>query len=138
MNKTDLLLKAYYEGDSTLYTAEHLREWLVPVLAWSSLILVVVLVMVCINVVIRKQWTENEKLTYPIIQLPLEMTSCGFFRNRLLWLGFGVTGGVEILNGLSFLYPILPTIRLRTNIAIFFTDAPFCLFAVEIIRAPWF
>ena len=77
------VLQAYYEGDSTLYTAEHLREWLVPVLAWSSLIFVVVFVMVCINVIIRKQWTENEKLTYPIIQLPLEMTGSWFFRNRL-------------------------------------------------------
>lgn len=118
-------LQAYYEGDSTLYSVDHLKAWFIPVLAWSSLILVVLFVMFCINVVIRKQWTENEKLTYPIIQLPLEMTKTGFFKNRLLWLGFGVVGTIEILNGMNFFFPTLPYIGLRTNIGAFFTEAPF-------------
>ena len=38
--------------------------------------------MVCINSLVRKQWTEHEKLSYPIIQLPLELTSGG--RTNLL------------------------------------------------------
>ena len=119
------VLQAYYEGDSTLYTLSHIKEWYMPVLAWSGLILVVVYVMICINVIIRKQWTENEKLTYPIIQLPLEMTSAGFFKSRLLWLGFAIVGALEVLNGFSFLFPTLPSIRLKTNIGVLFTEAPF-------------
>jgi hypothetical protein len=30
--------------------------------------------MQCINVLIRKQWTENERLTYPLVQIPMEIT----------------------------------------------------------------
>ena len=118
-------LRAYYEGDSTLYIANNFKAWLLPALSWSILILVVIFVMVCINVIIRKQWIENEKLTYPIIQLPLEMTDAGFFSNKLFWFGFGLTGALDLLNGLNYLFPTLPSLRLRSNLGILFTEKPF-------------
>ena len=33
-------LRGYYEGESTIFTSEHLRAWLVPVLIWSGFIFV--------------------------------------------------------------------------------------------------
>ena len=88
------VLRGYYEGESSLYTALNIRGWLYPVLWWSAFLMVLVFVMLCINVILRRQWTENEKLTYPIIQLPLEMTKEGsgksFFRNRFLLIGFAL------------------------------------------------
>jgi len=118
-------LRAYYEGDSTLYIVEHFNAWLFPAIAWSSLIIVVLFVMLCINVIIRKQLIEREKLSYPIIQLPLEMTKAGFFSKKLFWLGFGLAASLDILNGFNYLFPILPNLRLRTNLGIFFTEKPF-------------
>ncbi|MDQ1326728.1 MAG: hypothetical protein QG641_8 [Candidatus Poribacteria bacterium] len=117
-------LKEYYEGNSELYSANNIRAWSFPIIAWSILLLVVLFMMLCINVIIRKQWTENEKLTYPIIQLPLEMTEKGFFRNRLFWIGFGVVGAIDLLNGLNFLFPAIPGLSLRSNLGIFFTEKP--------------
>ena len=52
----------------TIFTA-----WLLPAIAWILFILVMMIVMVCINTLLRVQWAERERLTYPIIQLPLEM-----------------------------------------------------------------
>ena len=65
-----------------------------------------------INVILRKQWIENERLAYPIIQIPLEMTDLrsGFFRNRMMWIGFTIAGAISLLNGLNFLYPSVPRI----------------------------
>jgi len=117
-------LKGYYEGDSELYIVNNLKAWIPPVLAWSSLILVVIFVMFCINVIIRKQWTENEKLTYPIIQLPIEMTGTGFFKNKLFWIGFGIAGAIDLLNGFNFLFPTIPSIHLRSDLGAFFTEKP--------------
>jgi hypothetical protein len=103
------VLRGYYEGDSTLYTVLHVKSWLFPVLWWSGFLFALFFVMLCINVILRKQWTENEKLTYPIIQLPLEMTKEGggksFFLNRFLLLGFAVAGGIDLINGLHYFYP---------------------------------
>ncbi|MBC8234267.1 hypothetical protein H8E77_32360 [bacterium] len=116
-------LRGYYEGDSTLYTIPHLKAWLTPVMAWSAFIFVVVFMMFCINIILRKQWIEREKLSYPIIQLPLSMTSSGFFSNRVMWLGFGIVAIVDILNGLHFLFPNVPRV-FDKRYYIHFSDRP--------------
>ena len=132
------VLRGYYEGDSTLYTVSHIKSWLIPALWWSGFLFALFFVMLCINVILRKQWTENEKLTYPIIQLPLEMTKEGgaksFFFNRFLLIGFAVAGGIDLINGLHYFYPTIPIIPVsRTGISWgdtfeighFFTEKPF-------------
>jgi len=110
-------LKPFYEGHSTLYTPEHLRLWAGPVLWWTTFILALGLVLICFCVLIRKQWTENERLSYPIITLPLAITEGGgrseFFKSRMLWAGIAIGAGLDILNGLHTLYPFIPGITVR-------------------------
>jgi len=109
------VLRGFYQGDSTLYTAEHIRAWIPPVLAWSCFVIALWMVLLAFTVFLRKQWTENEKLNYPIVQLPIAMTSdpVGFFTNRWMWMGFAVAGAVELLNGLSYLYPSIPSLPIK-------------------------
>ena len=127
------VLNEFYEGDSTLYSVKHIQAWLQPILYWAVFIFVLLFVMLCINIIIRKQWIEQEKLSYPIIQLPFEMTkpgnSAGFFRNNLLWIGFGVAAGINLIKGLHFLYPAVPDIPFikdfeTYNLGSFFTSKP--------------
>ena len=117
--KSKAALTGFYEGNSSLYTPQHLLAWAVPVAAWSALILVLFVTMLCINVIMRKQWTERERLSYPIAQIPLEITDPRFtmWRSRLFWYGFGAAMAVDALNGFAFLYPSLPSLPVRvTNI----------------------
>ena len=102
-------LGGYYEGD-TLYKIEYFTAWLIPVLSWFSIIFIILLIMLCLNVIIRRQWVENEKLSYPIIQLPTEMTNSRFYFNRWMWIGFILVAIVDILNGLHFLIPNIPQV----------------------------
>lgn len=121
------VLKEYYEGGSTLYMIEHIKAWLTPVIVWTSLICALIFVMLCINVILRKQWIEKEKLAYPIIQLPLEMTSARtpFFRNKLMWIGFAIAGGYDLINGLHFFFPLVPNLRFKPfDIGHLFTEKP--------------
>lgn len=123
------VLAGYYEGGSSLYSLEHIRGWLVPVLWWSGFVFALVFVMLCINVIMRKRWTEDEKLSYPIIQLPLEMTkeggASGFFGNKLLWIGFAIAGGMNMINSLHFLYPVIPSIPISDiDIGRYFVEKP--------------
>ena len=48
--------------------------WLLPFVAWSSLLIALFFVMLCLNVMMRKQWVENERLTFPLAAIPLALT----------------------------------------------------------------
>lgn len=123
------VLSDFYRGESTLYTAEHIKGWLEPVLWWSAFLFALLLVMLCLNVIIRKRWTEQEKLSYPLIRLPLEMTdeTQGLFRKKLMWLAFALAALINLLNGLHFLWPTVPSIisGVQYDISRFFTEKPF-------------
>ncbi|MBI3945418.1 MAG: hypothetical protein HY321_05840 [Armatimonadetes bacterium] len=103
-------LQSFYAGHSTLYTPEHLRAWGLPVLCWSLLVFVLLFMMLCANSIVRRHWNEQERLTYPILQLPLAIAHGrpSFFKNRLMWLGFGLAAVTEIINGLAYLTPAIP------------------------------
>ncbi|MBT5713369.1 hypothetical protein HOI71_20145 [Candidatus Poribacteria bacterium] len=127
----EVILQGFYEGDALdqFYTWRVFAPWLRLTLWWTSFILALGLVMVCINIFVRKQWTEHEKLAYPIIQLPMAITEGGgtssFFRNRALWIGFGLVAALDILNGLHALFPHVPSFPVRHDQrTIRFTEAP--------------
>ena len=118
------VLSGYYEGDSTLHTKQHLLGWLTPVLNWFAFLFALLFVMVCINLIVRKPWTEDEKLAYPIIQLPMRMTSEGFFTNRLMWIAFGLVAACDIINGLHHIFPAIPSV-FEKEYRFRFTEKPF-------------
>ncbi|MBI3910635.1 MAG: hypothetical protein HY320_06850 [Armatimonadetes bacterium] len=115
--RDEAIWKSLNYGGDTFYRSEYLRAWLPVVLWWSAFITAVGLVMICLNVLIRKEWTENEKLSYPIVQLPLAMTHQGgtsaFFRHKPLWIGFCAGLSVDLINGLAYWYPFLPRLVVR-------------------------
>ena len=119
-------ISTYYEGDSTLYLGAHLKAWMKPALVWGMFALLLVFVMHCINTLVRKQWVQQERLAFPIIQLPLAMTrSETFFKHRLLWLGFGIVALIDFMNGLHVLVPKVPAINMKLyDISRFFTEKP--------------
>jgi hypothetical protein len=106
------ILKGYYEGISSFYNLPVIKTWLPVVLWWSAFIVAIHLVKLCINVILRKQWVESERLSYPIIQLPLEMTQPHgqFFRKKLMWIGFSIGAIIDIVNGINFLVPSVPSL----------------------------
>ncbi|MBM3211921.1 hypothetical protein FJZ33_06870, partial [Candidatus Poribacteria bacterium] len=96
------ILRDYFEGESSFYNIQYIKAWLTPIMIWSAFIFVLFSTLLWINVIIRRRWMEDERLSYPITQLPLEMTlnSGKFFRNKFLWLGFGFSGSITLINGL--------------------------------------
>ena len=131
------ILRGFYEGQSTLYTEARIHAWLTPVLLWAGFGVVLAFTMFCINIILRKQWQEHEKLTYPIAQLPYEMTRGGhgvnspslskgvggiFFAHRLMWLGAGIAAVLNLLYSLHQIFPTVPALRLYTQIRL--TEKP--------------
>lgn len=126
-------LENAYSGESTLYISEHIRAWLVPVLTWSAFLFVLVFVMLCINIILRRHWIERERLAYPIVQLPLEMIRepSVFFCNKLMWIGFGIAAFINILNGSHFLSPSIPGLRNIYDVTHIFSEKPWNAMSVD-------
>ncbi len=123
------VLRGYYEGQSTLYNPVYIRTWLPRALAWSGFTVVLIFVMLCLNTLVRRQWVRNERLTYPVAQLPFEMTRTdqtpSFFRNRLLWMGFSVAAIISLINQVHVWYPVIPGIPVQpVNMGRYFTTKP--------------
>ena len=113
-------LRGFYEGQSTFYLHAQIRAWLMPVLIWVGFCLLLGMTMLCINILLRKQWQEYEKLTYPIAQIPYEMTRAEegmrFFRHRVMWLGVGIAAILNLLYSLHQINPSFPAIPLYRSI----------------------
>jgi hypothetical protein len=111
------VLNGFFRGNTTLWTTQHLTGWAVPVLAWSAFIVVVFGTLLCLMALFRKPWIEEERLTFPLVLLPLELTQNGgrapILRNRLFWAGFVIAGLLESLNYVSFLNPSVPSIPIK-------------------------
>ena len=119
------VLKGYYMGESSLYIPLHLRTWLPVVLGWILLFSLLAVMFLCLNTVLRRQWADLERLTFPIIQLPLAMTKTegSIFINKKLWLGISIAAGISLLNGISTLFPSLPEIPI-TRRSYHFSESP--------------
>lgn len=120
-------IKHFYHGGERITDPINYGPWIVPVLCWSVFIIVLGCMFLCMNVLLRKQWTEREKLSYPLVQLPLDMTAedSPLFRNKLLWYGFAIVAFIDIINGLNMLYPAIPQIPIKLgDQSMYFTMRP--------------
>ena len=102
----DAALTGFFEGGTSLYKDDNWRAWTVPVAMWSGLLVAMVFVMICINTIVRKEWLEYERLTFPIVTVPLEITtnSKSLVRNSLFWTGFGIASTLCIMSGLHSIW----------------------------------
>jgi hypothetical protein len=68
--------------------------------------------------VLRRQWVLRERLAFPIVELPMEMTVrrggfVGLLRNRAFQFGFLFPCLLQSLNSLNYLYPNIPGIPVK-------------------------
>lgn len=115
----ELAVRYFYEG--LPYGGRlPLLPWVKPLAVWLPFILAFYIGFLCVSVLLGRQWIEREKLSFPLVQLPLEMTAMpsrgvfpALFRNKLTWLGVLVPVAVHSLNGLHHFWPAIPAIRLH-------------------------
>lgn len=101
-------------------------RWVVPLLAWCGLVLIIFFGFMCLATLLRKQWVDNEKLTFPFAQFPLEFVrGGGFLRNKLTWIGFAIPALIFTLNGLHRIIPLVPQMPLEVYLNQYFTERPF-------------
>jgi hypothetical protein len=72
-------------------------DWTAPIMAWALFAFLLYLSFFCLACLLRKDWIEGQRLSFPFAVLPTEMASdptpslgSSFFRNPLLWAGFAL------------------------------------------------
>ncbi|HNR35325.1 MAG TPA: hypothetical protein PKO36_09100 [Candidatus Hydrogenedentes bacterium] len=121
-------LQSAYIGQESIYRPANFVPWLGPLAWWGAFTMALCAVLWGMNLILRKQWTENEKLSYPVIQVPMLLVTetDTLLRNRLFWTGFAVAGFIDLVNGMNVLFPLLPRIPIVHiyNIQQFFPERP--------------
>ncbi|MBI2300250.1 MAG: hypothetical protein HYU66_15105 [Armatimonadetes bacterium] len=87
--------------------------WWGPIFRWSLFALAFYVCMMSLNVLLRKQWSERERLSFPLVQFVTPLTPdassrfAGIVRDPLLWTGLGIS---FIYNGLNMAHAINPAV----------------------------
>ncbi len=126
INNPDVL-RAFYLGEESIFDKHYLLSWAKPTFWWCAFTFVLLFVMQCINVIIRKQWVEQERLVYPIVQLPYQLSynTSAFLRNRAMWWGFGIAATISLVNGLHIFFPFIPAFPNKSiPLTSLFTEKP--------------
>ena len=100
------------------------EAWAMPVGWWFIGALSMVCAAFCVTVIFHRQWADAERLTYPLVSFPVDMTE-GFgeghkvpkiFKSPVFWFGFAWTAGVICWNIITFWHPQVPRITLFDSI----------------------
>ncbi|MAG85528.1 hypothetical protein CMK10_15370 [Candidatus Poribacteria bacterium] len=124
-------VKYFYEGLPAGEPVPWL-VWLKPALAWSAYALLTFISLTSLSVILRKQWVEHERFSFPLVKLPTEMVAIpstsqrlnAFFRNPVMWFGAALPILIHLLNGLQRHYPNLPFIPLHFTLNPLLIDKP--------------
>ena len=92
--------------------------WVVPLLVWTAFFLGLFGVLLCVALVVERQWVERERLTFPLVYPPIQVARSGagepvLFRNRLMWAGFAIPAAFNLLDMLSQYWPVVPRFLLN-------------------------
>lgn len=92
--------------------------WASPLFFWCILAFLFLLATFCLSSLLRRQWIENEKFSFPLVALPMLLAeepeqgklAPQLLRSPLLWLAFFGVTALHTVRGLHLLYPSVPDI----------------------------
>lgn len=118
------------------------QPWLLPLGIWTVFLTGLFVAMLGITALFRRQWSDKERLTFPIVQLVLDIADQdgkrvlgGFFSNPLMWIGFGLAAAYNVSNILNAWNPAVPCMGRAYDIGRLFTERP--LSAIRPLSIAW-
>lgn len=106
--------------------------WVGPALHWMFFLTLLWATTLCLTVVMRKPWVEDERLSFPLLYLPLDLTEgisgrtegLSFFRDPLMWTGFLLAVIFNVINIINSLNPAFPAPGRSYDLGGLFTERP--------------
>mgnify|MGYP005836317019 CR=1 FL=1 len=103
-------VRGFWEGQMTPYSRAVLGPWLRPILWWTSFVVALVWALFCLSSLLRRRWAEEEKMAFPIAQVPLELADPRgrVWRSRAFQIGAVGSGFLYLLGFVNSLVPAIP------------------------------
>jgi hypothetical protein len=110
------------KGGSFMETTDLIKAipwsaWITPLLWWAAFILLCYFMMLCLTNIFSRQWVENERINFPLLQLPKFMEEAldqglygSFLTNKFFLIGLFFCIALHTMNGLHFYIPSVPEI----------------------------
>jgi hypothetical protein len=107
------VLHGFYQGRTTV----PLMKWLPQISAWTGFMFALAAASLCVVSILRRQWVDRERLSFPTVALPLALVQqdVPIFRERLFWLGAAIPFLVSLQNTFALNIPAIPLLSLRSN-----------------------
>lgn len=108
-------------------------RWVRPALTWSIFLAALYGAVFCMVFTFRRQWMENERLSFPIasvLSAVIEPPEAGrrvnsLFRSRLFWIAAGIVFALHCFNALNVYQPKVPAVPLKWDLSAILANAPF-------------
>lgn len=106
--------------------------WATPALTWGLFFGCIFGAVLCLAVIVRRQWAENERLPFPLASIYLSLIETprrgavnGLFASRAFWLAFAAVFALHSVNGLGAYFPkYFPAIPLDFDLTSIFSQPP--------------
>jgi len=107
------------------------REWASPVFTWATFLVLLLLAVFASSAIMRRQWVDNERYPLPVAKIPQAMLGEGeedgravpaIWRNRTMWIGFGVGLLWCLMRGWHQYNPEVPNMDVRMAIKPYLSD----------------
>ncbi|WP_320169568.1 DUF6785 family protein [Maridesulfovibrio sp.] len=100
-----------------VFSAIPWSAWITPLMWWGIFILLCYFMMLCLTNIFSRQWVENERINFPLLQLPRFMEEAldqglygAFLTNKFFLSGLIFCICLHLLNGLHFYIPSVPEV----------------------------
>lgn len=103
--------------------------WLIPIFWWLVFIGAVIAVSMGLAVMLRKPWSENERLVYPLLGVAGDLLGGkegkeGLFQKKVFWMGVGIALFIAAWNITTYFWTLMPRIDLSGSWFVAARDFP--------------
>lgn len=125
------IARGFFEGSASGLVPWDAWRW--PLTYWITFNLLVILATACVVAFFRRQWVESERLRYPLLFLPLEITGGFegsavqrgfFFRDPLMWLGLILAAIFNTTRIIHEVYPAFPEVKHYIQLGLSLVEPP--------------
>ncbi|MEN6547087.1 MAG: DUF6785 family protein [Armatimonadia bacterium] len=124
------VIRTYFEGADGPFS---LRPWVLPLSLWTLFFMTMWGTLYCLTAILRRHWVEHERLSFPLVTVPLYIASAGsgrlrprtvIWREPLMWVGFAISSVHFLTIMLHASNPSIPTLGTNYDVGKLFTEKP--------------